>query len=406
MSNMSGMSDNKLKYSLYIFAVFFVCYETITYLANDMIMPGMVDVTTQFHVGLEYVASSLSVYLLGNTVIQLFLGPAADRYGKREVLLVGSFFFLIFTVLIAFSTNIHQFMWGRLLEGSGCAFVAIGYSIIHENFNDKSAVKLLALMGNITILAPLLGPVIGGVIITYSGWRTIFIVIAVVAFIVFIGLIKFIPKSKPETLKKIDVKFCLFEYFSIMKNRRFLLGTIATSLALIPLLAWIGLAPVLIMKTAKCSFDVYIICQIIALGGLSIASILMQFLAGKFSFFKIMLTGTVLFFIGSLLNVFFYESVYAIAVNFFIYSFGFGLYNGMAIRSIIITTEFSKNMLMSLFVFFETVAMAAGIQIVNIICEKYNYSLFSFTFTLFIISLVTTMFMLNFSFMNKNKNWE
>ena len=109
---MSETSVNKLKLSLYIFAIFFVSYETITYLANDMIMPGMVDVTTQFHVGLEYVASSLSVYLLGNTVIQLFLGPTADRYGKRKIILIGNFSFLVFTVIIGLSMNIDQFYAG------------------------------------------------------------------------------------------------------------------------------------------------------------------------------------------------------------------------------------------------------------------------------------------------------
>jgi MFS transporter, DHA1 family, multidrug/chloramphenicol efflux transport protein len=403
---MADSSASKLKLSLYLFAVFFVSYETITYLANDMIMPGMVDVTTQFHVGLEYVASSLSVYLLGNTVIQLFLGPAADHFGKRKVILIGNFFFIIFTILIAFSSNIHEFMWGRFLEGSGCAFVAIGYSVIHENFNDKSAVKLLAIMGNVTILAPLVGPVLGGIIIIYSGWRTIFVIIAIASFVIFIGLIKFTPKSSPETLKKVTIKSCLSEYFSILKNRKFALGTIASSLALIPLMAWIGLAPVLIMETAKCSFSTYIICQIIALSGLSIASILMQFIAGKFSFYKIMLLGTVLFFVGGLLNLFSYGHVYLIAVNFFIYSFGFGLYNGMAIRSIITTSKFSKNMIMSLFVFFETVAMAAGLEIINIICAKYSYSLFSFTFIIFLISLITVIFMLIFTYMNKSKEWE
>ncbi|HJO94518.1 MAG TPA: MFS transporter [Victivallales bacterium] len=403
---MTDNSINKIKFSLYIFAIFFVSYETITYLANDMIMPGMVDVTKEFHVGLEYVASSLSVYLLGNTAIQLFLGPTADRYGKRKVILVGNFFFLMFTILIALSTNIQGFMWGRFLQGTGCAFVAIGYSVIHENFNDKSAVRLLALMGNVTILAPLLGPVLGGIVITYSGWRTIFVIIAAAALIVFIGLLKFTPETNSDVIKRVSPKSCVIEYFSILKNRGFVFGTIATSLALIPLLAWIGLTPVLIMETAKRSFADYIICQIIALSGLSIASILMQFIAGKFSFYKIMLTGTILFFLGAFLNIIFYENVYIIAVNFFISFFGFGLYNGMAIRSIIITCKFSKNMTMSLFVFFESVAMAAGLELVNIICDKYNFSLFSFTFSIFIISLVTVTFMFIFCYMNKNKNWE
>ena len=88
---------NIAKTNLYLFTIFFVSHESIVYLANDMIMPGMVDVIIQFNVGLEYVASSLSVYILGNTFLQLFLGPTSDRFGKRKIMLIRNCLFFIFT---------------------------------------------------------------------------------------------------------------------------------------------------------------------------------------------------------------------------------------------------------------------------------------------------------------------
>ena len=141
-------------------------------------------------------------------------------------------------------------------------------------------------MGNVTILAPLAGPVLGGLIITYFDWRMIFVFIAIAALITYIGLLKYTPKSSIRTLKRVTVKSSAKDYLAIFKNKSFILGTIASSLALIPLLTWIGMAPVLIMEVAKRSFTDYIVCQIIALSGLSIASILMQFIAGKFAFYK------------------------------------------------------------------------------------------------------------------------
>lgn len=396
--------EQKRRMRLYIFAFFFVMYEAITYASNDMIMPGMLDVVSEFHVSIGYVASSMSFFILGNAILQLFLGPAADRYGKKIVILTGNFFFLVFTIFITLSGSINQFMFGRLLQGSGCAFVAVGYSIIHEKFDDKTAVKVIALMANVTILAPLLGPVVGGIIVGLAGWHYVFVLIGVVAFISFCGLIRYTPRSK-KVIDRINVKNITLTYCSILKNRNFAIGCFAICLAILPLISWIALAPVLIMKTAKLSFIHYIAYQIIALGGLSISSVAMQFIAGKFSFYKIMTTGNFLFIIGAFFSLVFSHFPLLLAISFFMNSLGLGLFHGVIIRIIISTRQFSQNMTMSLLVFIETIAMASGIEIVNLICEKFGFSLFSFALMNFIFSIIASMFVYHFAKMNKNKEW-
>jgi DHA1 family multidrug/chloramphenicol efflux transport protein-like MFS transporter len=396
--------EKKRKMRLYIFVFFFVMYEAITYASNDMIMPGMLDVVSQFHVSVGYVASSMSIFILGNTVLQLFLGPAADRYGKKIIILIGNFFFLFFTIFIALSGSINQFMFGRLLQGSGCAFIAMGYSIIHEKFDDKTAVKIIALMANVTILAPLLGPVVGGIIVSLASWRYVFIVIGVVAFISLCGLIRYTPQSK-KVIHRICIKDITLTYCSILKNRNFAIGCFAICFAILPLIAWIALAPVLIMKTADLSFVHYIVYQIIALGGLSLASIAMQFIAGKFPFYKIMITGNSLFIIGAFFSLVLSHSPLLLAIGFFINSFGLGFFNGIAFRIIMSNRQFSQSMTISLLVFIQTIAMAGGIEIVNLICGKFGFSLFSFALINFIFSISASMFIYHFAKMNKNREW-
>src|SRR3990167_10752542 len=83
------------------FAAFLVLYEFLTYIANDMIMPGMLHVVHSFHAPETAVATSLTAYILGGASLQLFLGPISDRYGRRPVMLFGAVFFFLLTLIIA-----------------------------------------------------------------------------------------------------------------------------------------------------------------------------------------------------------------------------------------------------------------------------------------------------------------
>src|SRR5690606_18126930 len=83
------------------FACFLVLYEFLTYIANDMIMPGMLQVVHSFHASESIVATSLTFYILGGASLQLILGPVSDAYGRRPMMLLGACLFLLFTLLIA-----------------------------------------------------------------------------------------------------------------------------------------------------------------------------------------------------------------------------------------------------------------------------------------------------------------
>lgn len=72
-----------------IFPLSLVLFEFATYIAHDMIQPGMLLVTQEFRVGPEWVSSSLTAYLIGGIVLQWLLGPLSDKLGRRPVMLTG-----------------------------------------------------------------------------------------------------------------------------------------------------------------------------------------------------------------------------------------------------------------------------------------------------------------------------
>lgn len=390
---------------LYLFALFLVIYEFTTYVSNDMIMPGMLTVVNEFQAPLSYVSLSLSLYILGNCCLQLFLGPLSERFGKRKLILAGSAFFLFMTLIVTLSQNIESFMLARFLQGSGLGFIAMGYALIHELFDDKTAVKTFALMGNISILAPLLGPLLGVFILMHFDWRYIFVITGVLAIIAFIGLFKFTPITTQKQ-HRLNLSFNLKMYGKILRTRQFIWGAISSGIAVLPIIVWIGLSPTLIMKTLHHEMIDYGVYQVIAIGGLMISSILMQFVAGRITFYKLMLFTVFLSFLGLILGYVFKAHLNAVVWGMCLYSFGVGIFNNLVTRLIMTTPDLPQSMVSSLMVFIQTFIFSMGVEVATHVCDIFGYSLSLFTLINFILGCMFFVLVSVYACMHKNKKWD
>lgn len=390
---------------LYLFVAFLVIYEFTTYVANDMIMPGMLHVVKEFHAPISYVSLCLTVYILGNCLLQLFLGPLSERYGKRKVILTGNVLFFCTSVLIMFAQTIEGFMLIRFIEGMGLGFISLGYALIHEKFDDKTAVKTFALMANVTILAPLIGPLLGVAVLTHWGWRAIFIVISILSIIAYWGLFKYTPKSEPPK-KHMSWMEYIHTYKRILCVSQFTIGTIAASLAVIPLLNWIAFSPIIVMKVEGHSMTTYAIYQVVAIGGLMLSGILMQFIAGKWRFTDMMTFMAAFALIGLILNVVFQDNLNVAAWGMCIYSFGFGIFNNLVMRLVMIVSGFPQSMISSLMVFFQTLFLCLGIEISTCFLEKWDYSLASYSWVNLVPGLISFVLICFYAHAHKNKEWD
>lgn len=390
--------------NVYLFVIFLVMYEFSTYISNDMIMPGMLNIVAEFHASVEFVSLSFTVFILGNSLLQLFLGPLSENYGKRNIILIGNGLFIIFTIFLAMSQNIYVFMLGRLLQGSGLAFIAVGYALIHERFNDSQSVKIFSLMANVSLFAPLVGPVLGAMIIQIFGWRYIFVITGLFASISFIGLYLFTPKCTVEPIK-LSIQNIGKTYFKILLTPQFIIGTICISLSTLPIMCWIGLAPTIIMKTMKLSMTSYAIYQLMALGGLSLSTIVMHIAAGRVNFYRLVKIGSSLVFVGLMLSVIFNRNLNTVVLGLFFYSFGLGIFNTLIMRLVITLPDLPQSMLTSLMVFIQTTVFAFGIEITNRICYYFGYSLFGFTLISFIMACVFIILAAMYANIIRHRTW-
>ncbi|CAI8890319.1 Multidrug transporter MdfA [Pseudomonas sp. IT-232MI5] len=232
-------------------------FELLTYMASDLIMPAMLAVTTELQADVRHVPHAFNLYLIGGVCLQWLIGPLSDQWGRRRVLLIGCALFAIACASAFATQRIETFNLLRLLQGMGLGFVvAVSYPALQEVFCEADAVRLMALLGNIALLSPLLGPLLGIVLLQWLSWRELFLGLGFAASMVWLGLFVCMPETVGVTRGDGQVQAAVpfswhqtgQRYRALLSNRRFLAASLALGLMSLPLIAWIGLAPLLLMQ--------------------------------------------------------------------------------------------------------------------------------------------------------------
>ena len=200
---MQNTQTTTLSRATFMFPLALVLFEFSVYIGNDLVQPAMLAITKEFGVSSAWAPSSMSFYLLGGACVAWLLGPLSDRLGRKKVLLAGVIFFVVTCLWILLTHNIESFLALRFLQGFGLSVIAaVGYAAIQETFEERDAIKVMALMANISLLAPLIGPVVGAFLIDHVSWHWGFIGIAFLAFLSWFGLKAKMPEPKGSIPKQ------------------------------------------------------------------------------------------------------------------------------------------------------------------------------------------------------------
>lgn len=353
-----------------MFPLALVLFEFAVYIGNDLIQPAMLSITQEFGVSATWAPSSMSFYLLGGASVAWLLGPLSDRLGRKKVLLAGVAFFTICCLLILLTHNIEQFLALRFLQGIGLTVIsAVGYAAIQETFEERDAIKVMALMANISLLAPLLGPVLGAFLIEHISWHWGFVAIASVSFLSWFGLKKFMP-SVQESRAKQPFSYIFDDFKKVFSNRRFLGTSLALPLVAMPLMLWIALSPVILVDELKLSSLQYGLAQFPIFFGLIAGNIVLIKVMDRFALGKTILVGLPIMFLGTLfliLGVIWpLYLVPCLLIGMTLISFGEGISFSVMYRFALMSSEVSKGtvaaavsmvMMMSFFIIIELVRL-------------------------------------------------
>lgn len=284
-----------------LFPIALVFYEIATYLSNDMYLPSLPTLAEDFHSDENIAQHTLLAWFLGSASMQLFMGPLSDRFGRKVVLISGGVFFIFSSLVCATTHDMWVMMLARFIQGSTvCSVVVAGYSAIHEYYPTKMAIKIIAIMGSVTILAPAIGPLIGALIIEVSHWRYIFYLLAFWAIVGLSLLTSIMPETNPHKVP-LNIKEILIDYLAISQSKTFLSYMLPFCLLFMAIICWVVESPFIIIKTYKMSVLEFGYIQAFVFGGFIAGAQATQTLVNKFEPLKIIHYGLLISVVSALL---------------------------------------------------------------------------------------------------------
>lgn len=164
----------------------------------DMYLPALPRITAEFGASEAAVQLTLAGTMVGMALGMLVIGPLSDSLGRRRPLLVGVSAHVIASLAILFVPNVELLGALRVLQGFGAAASAtVGMAVVRDLFTGVRAAQVLSRLMLVMGLAPILAPSIGSAILTVTGWRAIFLVLACISALVIAGTARFLPETLP-----------------------------------------------------------------------------------------------------------------------------------------------------------------------------------------------------------------
>lgn len=267
----------------WLFPAALVFYEISTYLSNDMYLPSLPQITRDMHITQDLAEYTLLFWFLGSASMQLLMGPLSDRYGRKIVLMTGGVFYVLANMVCAITSDIYLFLFARFVQGSAvCSMVVAGYAAIHEIYDTTRAIKIIAMMGTVTILAPAFGPLLGAVILQFADWRAIFYLLAGWSLLAMLLLAMIMKETNPNRVP-IHFKDIGNDFITIAKRKAFLHFMIPYCLLFLSFICWIVESPFVIIETLKKSPLEYGYVQLAIFGSFMLGAQIVHFMAGKVS---------------------------------------------------------------------------------------------------------------------------
>ena len=150
-------------------------------LTTDMYLPSLPDIVRQLSASTAQGQLTLSAYLVGFAVGQIFYGPVSDRHGRKIVIVGALALYALATLACAVSTSIEMLIVARALQGvGGSGGTVLARAVVRDLHSGVRAGRELSVMASAMALAPVIAPLIGGSLQTAFGWRPVFATLVIV----------------------------------------------------------------------------------------------------------------------------------------------------------------------------------------------------------------------------------
>ena len=261
-------TENPTQVSLKLLLPLLAAIMALSPLAIDMYLPAMPILAEYLSTNMPMVQNSLSVYLFGYALGLILFGPMADKYSRRKLVLLGISGFLLASLLLPFVSNIEQFLSLRFMQAfiSSAATVVVPGAI--REYYQKDTAKGLSYLSMFMMLAPMIAPSIGTVLLVAHSWQLIFYVLAIYSVAVLLLVVKYLPEVKRNNViqaKEISFVSRYKIVFSNAEARLDIASSMMISLAFFAYITAIPFVYLTVFQVSEVSFSVLFGITVLAL---------------------------------------------------------------------------------------------------------------------------------------------
>ncbi|MCR8643240.1 Bcr/CflA family multidrug efflux MFS transporter [Paenibacillus sp. N1-5-1-14] len=275
------------------FALILGALSAFAPLSIDMYLPSLPTLSSDLGTTTSLAQLSLTACLLGLALGQLIVGPLSDKFGRRKPLLISLVIYAVASLLCAFGSSIYLLIGLRFIEGAtGAAGIVISRAMVRDMYEGSEMTKFFSLLMLVNGLAPILAPIVGGMLLKYVSWHGVFVVLALIGVVMFLAVLFGLPESLPTNKRSSGgLTGTLRTFGRLLKDRSFIGYALTQGFITAAMFGYISGSPFVLQDIFGVSPQMFSVIFAINGIGIIIASQVAGRLAGKVSETKLLVSG-------------------------------------------------------------------------------------------------------------------
>ena len=271
--------------------------------AVDMYLVTFTEIAADLGTSASSVQLTLTAFMLGLGLGQLFLGPLSDSRGRRPVMLGAMAVFAVSSIAMVFAPNIFVFIMLRAVQGlSGAAGVVVSRAIVVDLSSGAAAIRGISLLATMVGVAPLIAPPVGAAMLLFGDWRFVLGALATIATLMFVLVLVVVPETLPPERRRTGGVRATFSGFSVLlRSPRYLLLATGFAVGFAGMMSYVSASPFVSRVVLDMTPTLYVLGYVSGASTLIVANLCNAKLAGRVQPETMLRTGTLLLISGGAL---------------------------------------------------------------------------------------------------------
>jgi DHA1 family bicyclomycin/chloramphenicol resistance-like MFS transporter len=246
-------SYQRTRFRYYELIVLMGVLQAFAPLSIDMYLPSMPLLEKVFGATTAQVQITLVTFLLGYALGQSLYGPLTDRFGRKPPLYTSLALFVVSSAACAVSTSINTLAVFRLLQAIGaCGGAVVSRAMVRDLFPPVELRRIFSMLVLVLGVSPLISPFIGGYLLVWFGWKSIFLTQAALGAITLLAMHFRLDESlAPENVRPLHWDHISSSYTQLLRDRTFLGASLVCGFSSAGMFAYIASAPFVFINLYK-----------------------------------------------------------------------------------------------------------------------------------------------------------